>query len=177
MANCNASITGYTRDNCVVVNSGVKSFYIGAFSADTTTWIRATSGQITGSTNGPKLYLYEMLEGTATASETLAVNATFKTVGVTQLVELVFVGGSQKNVSTYNQLLTGAWVVVVRHETSGEYKLFGEERGLERSAGVITPGVAIDDENTMRLTLTARASDAADTITASHVAALVIAAS
>lgn len=177
MANCNSAITGYTRDNCVVINSGVKSFYFGAFSADTTTWNRSPSGQISGSTLGPKLYLYEMLEGTASASETLAVNAQFKTVGVTQQVELVFVGQTQKNRTTYNQLLTGAWVVVVRNETSGEYVLFGEERGLERSAGVATPGVAIDDENTMRLTLTARSSDMADTITSSHVAALVIAAS
>lgn len=173
MLNCNDAITGYTRQNCLMVSSGVKKFYVGAFSADTTSWTRNSENVITSGTNTPTFYAYEMLEGTASATETLVVNGRLKTVGVTQAIEMIFIGQSQTNRNTYNQLLSGAWSVIVQSENTGEYVLFGEDRGMERSEGSATFGVEIDSDNEMRLSLSCRASDAADTIDSAFVAALI----
>ena len=176
---CYVNISGTTIGCGISTTPGIHSFYIGNYSADTTTWLRNTNNdQISGSTSGPKLFLFEQVKGLATYTETPEVSPA-GAITYRQRVNVTFVGLSQANREQYELLATGKWVVAVRARKSGEYYLLGETDGLQvvGDGSEITAGQGSGDDPVMRITLEALADAPADTITSAHVAQLVLAAS
>ncbi len=171
MANaCDVELVDYLQPCSTNISVGVNQFYIANFTANTTTWVYDTNNVITGATNAPHFKSIEMPEQLATMTEVSSISPAGN-LTITQTVEMVFLGQSYTNRNFAQLLLSGRFYVITKN-MEGVYVLFGVDRGMKKSVLNANTGVAITDENSIRVQLAAINRDLAPTISSTYISTL-----
>lgn len=157
---CGSISTGYTRSCEAYLAAGIKEIRIANYDPDIV-WNADSTGKITGATENSialtadTFYRIEQRAGVAELTEEFSFNAQYGTKSVTPNITITLLGNNQANRNFANDLLAGNFTVAVELE-SGEFLLYGYEKGVESSASSANPGVAADDPNIIQITLSGR---------------------
>lgn len=155
-------------------SSGVRALYIGTYSGGTSgsTWATNSSGIISGGTQSPSFYTYELKEETGSFTQNILASA-MGNVSFEQIVEMVFLTNRQE-VSNRVQEITHATTIILVEDENSQYFLVGKERGCTPNGGAGTLGVASTDNNEFRVTLRTVGSEPAREVTSAFAASLIV---